>query len=417
MQAKAIGGPCSDISNRQMEMLREIARMQMGHGLDYDSKIMDRARERARRRFEGARQRKAEAEAELEEREAEQMQRAVERLLEPGESLEDILEDLVSDEDRGRLEAEIAELGLEHQGLMKKDFDEVLSEFDRRGLTDARRPKVALTSKGARLLGRGFLNQILQRLSRHGVGPHRIEEPGHGPWPASTVRPYEVGDPYDRISVERSLLAVLERGGGFGSLGLGDFRVFEAIHSTEVLFGILVDQSASMNRGGKIEAAVETGLAIYELMRAQFPEDRLRVLAFSEEVREVEPWELPGPAVPMGYTDIRAALRAFRRAVSNEAGNKQAHLITDSAPNFEDGEYVGFERALAGVLDEARRFRASGIILNMVMLDDDPDLREVAKAVARRNLGRVFFTRPGRLGEALVEDYLASKREFLRQLI
>lgn len=195
---------------------------------------------------------------------------------------------------------------------------------------------------------------------------------------------------------------------------MDDLRVHEAVHHAEVHFGILVDQSGSMNRDGKIEAAVETALALSELMRIRFPEDRLRVFAFSEEVREVEPWELPDIAVPMKYTDIRAALRAFRLAVAHEAGNKQAHLITDSAPNFEDGEFIGFERAMAGVLAEARRYRMEGIVLNIVMLDEDPELREMAKAIARQNLGRVFFTNPGDLGKTMVEDYLASKRELLR---
>lgn len=413
MLAKTSRSHCSDVADQQLGMLMELARMQMGRGLDYDSMIMDRARERAERRFDEASRRRLEAEAELEELEAERMHRAVEDLLSDG-SLEDILEAVEADDERRRLGEKIAELEGESQGLTRRDFDEIISEFGRRGLTDARRPKVALTSKGARLLGRGYLNRILRRLSRRGVGPHRIEDVGHGPWPASTVRPYEVGDPYDRISIEKSLLASLERGGRMGDLRLDDFRVFDAIHSTEVQFGVLVDQSASMSRGGKLEAAVETALALSELIRTQYLEDRLRVFAFSEEVREVEPWELPGIAVPMGYTDIRAALRSYRRAVAFEPGNRQAHLITDSAPNFEDGEYVGFDRALAGVLSEARRYRADGIVLNIVMLDEDQRLREMAKAVARQNLGRVFFTRPGNLGEALVEDYLTYKRELLR---
>ncbi|MCW3978635.1 MAG: hypothetical protein NWF12_02700 [Candidatus Bathyarchaeota archaeon] len=414
MRTLADRSPCSDLSDSQLEILHEIARMQMGRGLDYDSKIMDRARMRAQRRFEEARRKKEEAEAELERVEAERMLDAVEGLLESGESLDDILEAIEADEERGRLGSEIAELEGESQKMTRGDLNDVLSDFSRRGLTYARRPRVTLTSKGAQLLGRGFLSRILQRLSRLGVGPHRIEDVGHGPWPASTLRPYEFGDPYERISVERSMLASLERGGRLGELQIADFRVHEAIHSAEVLFGVLVDQSASMNRAGKLEAAVETALALSELMQTRYPEDRLRVFAFSEEVREVRPWELPGVAVPMGYTDIRAALRSFRHAIAHEAGNKQAHLITDSAPNFEDGEYVGFERALEGVLMEARRYRTSGIVLNILMLDDDPRLRELAAAIARENLGRVFFTRPGNLGEALVEDYLVSKREILR---
>jgi len=169
-----------------------------------------------------------------------------------------------------------------------------------------------------------------------------------------------------------------------------------------------------MNRGGKLQAAVETALALSQLMRTQFPEDKLRLYAFSEEVREVEPWELPNLVVPPGYTDIRAALREFRVNVAHETGNKQAHLITDSAPNFEDGEYVGFDRAFAGLLDEAKRYRMSDIVLNVLMLDDETKLRGMATEMARQNLGRVFFIRPGELGEALVEDYLTSKREVLR---
>ncbi len=405
--------PCSDLSDDRLEILREIAKMQMGHGLDYDSKIMDRARNKSQERFKRSQERKKMLESLLEELNAEQMREAMEKFLASNGNLEDILEEMYHREDRIRIEAEVDKLNRESQGVIKSDFDDVLSEFGQKGLADERKPRLTLTSKGAQLLGKGFLSRILQRLARHGVGPHRIEEVGYGSMMSSTIRPYEAGDPYERISIERSLLATLERGGQMGDFQVDDFRVFEAVHSTEVVFGILVDQSASMNRAGKLEAAVETGLALAELMRTKFPEDRLRILAFSEEVREVVPWELPELVVPMGYTNICGALREFRLTVTHEAGNKQAHLITDSAPNFEDGEYVGFEKALFGVIEEAKQYRAAGIVLNIVMLDDDSKLREMAKAIARQNLGRVFFVKPGQLGDALVEDYLMSKKEHL----
>ena len=70
MQVEARRNPCSDLANRQLEMLREIAKMQMGHGLDYDSKIMDAARKRAQRRFQESRSRKEHAEEDLEHLEA-----------------------------------------------------------------------------------------------------------------------------------------------------------------------------------------------------------------------------------------------------------------------------------------------------------------------------------------------------------
>jgi uncharacterized protein with von Willebrand factor type A (vWA) domain len=192
---------------------------------------------------------------------------------------------------------------------------------------------------------------------------------------------------------------------------VSDIRVNDAKHHTGIHFGILVDQSGSMNRNDKIESAVETALALSELIRLKFPEDRLRIFAFSEDVQEVAPWELPNLALPMKNTDIRAALRTFRLSVVHETGNKQAHLITDSAPNYEDGNYIGFERALDGVLKEVRRYRMEDIVLNIVMLDEDPELRKMAKTIARQNLGRVFFTLPGSLSKVLVEDYLIYKRE------
>jgi uncharacterized protein with von Willebrand factor type A (vWA) domain len=396
-----------------LNILREIVRMQMGHGLDYDSMIMDHARLQARERFRRIQHMREETKAKLNKLEAEQMREAVEHLLESGEDL-DFLQEIVSNKERKKLKDNIEVLEGESQGITKRDFEKVLSEFSMKGLTKAQRPKPVLTSKGAQLLGRCFLNHILQRLSRQGIGPHRVEDLGHGPWPSSTIRPYEVGDSYERISVERSLLETLERGGRFEDLRMEDFRVYEAVHSTKVIFGILVDQSASMNRGGKLEAAVETALVLTELMRILYPEDHLRIFSFSEEVREIASWELPSIAVPMGYTDIRSALRAFRQVVAKKAGNKQAHLITDSAPNFQNGEYIGFEIGLGGVIEEAKKYRAAGIMLNIVMLDDDVKLREMAKAIAKQNLGRVFFTRPGSLGDTVVEDYLVSKREYLK---
>ncbi|NQT08847.1 hypothetical protein HQ586_07205, partial [Candidatus Bathyarchaeota archaeon] len=325
MQVETRRNPCSDLANRQLEMLREIAKMQMGHGLDYDSKIMDAARKKAQRRFQESRSMKERAEEDLEHLEAEEMQRSIEELMGSGAELDNILGSMDSGGHLERVKSEITDLSEEPQQMTQKDFDDALSEFGSRGLTDAKKPKITLTSKGARLLGQGYLSRILQRLSRRGVGPHKIQDIGYGPWFASTVRPYELGDPYDRISILHSLFGTLERGASFKDLSLEDFRVFEAIHSTQVTFGILVDQSASMNRAGKLEASVETALALTELMRSQFPEDRLRLFSFSEEVKEVESWELPGIAVPMRYTDVRAAMRVFRKLVAHETGNKQAH--------------------------------------------------------------------------------------------
>jgi uncharacterized protein with von Willebrand factor type A (vWA) domain len=400
--------PCSEFQDSLLELLRDAAKMQMGQGLDQDSEFMERAREKADSRFREAQERLGKLTEELERLKAERMRSCVEGLLESG-GLEQVQgEDEPTEEMQG-LEDEIDELRKEPQGVSRRDYDETLRDLEEKGFVERGPHTVTLTSRGARAMGQGLLARILLNLERRGLGPHRIEDAGTGAWTGATVRPYEPGDPYHRINIERTLLAALERGAPMRGFTAGDFRVWEPLHSTELHFGVLVDQSASMRKKGKLEAAVETALALSELTRTLYPEDRLTVIAFSEEVREVEPWMLTAATVPMKFTDIRAALRAFRSRVAYEPGNKQCHLITDTAPNFLDGEFVGFTRATTAVIDEARLYRMHGIVLNVIMLDDDPQLREMAKTVARENLGRVAYVDPENLGEAVVEDYLSLK--------
>jgi len=404
--------PCSDIADDTLELLRDAAKMQMGKGLDQDSQMMERVKKKTEERLLANRKRREELEEQLERLKAEMMMKAIEKLLE-GQGEEEALRELELTGDMEGLKEQIEQLDAEPHAVSEEDFDEALRDLEQRGLLDGRSRGVVLTSKGAQMLGRGFLSRILTNLARRGLGAHRVEDVGHGPWLAATYRPYEPGDPYDRINIERTLMAAIERGGGFREMKTNDIRIHESRHATEVHFGVLVDQSASMKKKGKMEAAVETALALSELMRLEFPEDRLRVYAFSEETKMVESYELPGVAVPQQFTDIRRPLRAFRLAVAMEPGNKQAHLITDSAPNFLDGEFVGFKKAMEAVIEEVRLYRLHDIILNVVMLDDDPELREMAKRIAQVNNGRVFFADPKNLGEALVEDYLWSKKEIL----
>ena len=51
-----------------------------------------------------------------------------------------------------------------------------------------------------------------------------------------------------------------------------------------------------------------------------------------------------------------------------------------------------------------------GATINVFMLDDEPALLDFMNEVARRNGGRLFEPKPGRLGEYVVADYLRSRR-------
>ncbi len=390
--------PCSDIDQSILDILRDAAKMQMGQGLDYDSAFMEEAKEKAEERYEEAQS---------------EMQRIQSKLEDLKEGEIDGDSDFEYADIEG-LKERLEELESEQKGVSKKDFDAVLEDLEEQGLLDPDSERPKLTSKGAKIMGQGLLSRILIALERKGLGPHKIEELGEGSWTGSTSRPYQPGDPYHRINIERTLLATVERGVPLAEFRATDFYVHEPRHSTELHFGVLVDQSASMKKKGKLEAANETALALSELMKIRYPEDRFRVFTFSEEVREVQPWMITGTTVDMNLTDIRAALRLYRQRVAYLPGNKQVHLITDSAPNFVDGEFVGYKAAVEAVLEEARIYRQHGIVLNIIMLDDEEEFKELAKMLAKENLGRVAFVDPDNLGEALVEDYIVSKREMLR---
>src|SRR5207244_13325355 len=68
-------------------------------------------------------------------------------------------------------------------------------------------------------------------------------------------------------------------------------------------------------------------------------------------------------------------------------------------------------RAAEETLREVERVTRRGITINTFMLDDSPSLRAFVEGMTRINKGRALYTRPDRLGEYLLVDYLAKKRK------
>jgi len=67
-------------------------------------------------------------------------------------------------------------------------------------------------------------------------------------------------------------------------------------------------------------------------------------------------------------------------------------------------------RAAQETLREVERVTRRGITINTFMLDDSPSLRAFVERMTRINKGRALYTRPDRLGEYLLVDYMARKR-------
>lgn len=361
-----------------------------------------RKRERKRRRRRGGRL--GALKKELATYDEELSYAVMDRVLQ-GEKPDAIATEILDDPKRSSLIKEIRELQWEGEEILDRDVAEVLLQHQKQGLIETDPTgRIAITARGARILARRSLRRILQALKSRQREAVEGEKRGVGVRLSSSSRPYELGDEYEAVDIERTVLTSLERRGS-PTVRAEDFFVHEGLREWKVTVGLLIDESGSMVMNEKIGAAIETSLALAELIGRE-RNSRLKVFLFSDRVREIPPWDIVNQFVTGRTTDTRAALMAFRKAVATESSIKQAYLITDTSPNTEDGRFVGFERAARGVMEETLRYRHDQITLNILMLDSNPRLKGFARALARNNLGRVYFPNPDRLGEVVVEDYL-----------
>ncbi|MCJ7731714.1 hypothetical protein MUP51_05300, partial [Candidatus Bathyarchaeota archaeon] len=100
--------PCSDIDQSILDLLRDIAKMQMGMGLDYDSAFMEEAREKAEERYQKA------------EENRKQLQKRIEDIKQSQIDGELDPDDIV-DADLDDLEQQLEELSGEQKGVTRKD--------------------------------------------------------------------------------------------------------------------------------------------------------------------------------------------------------------------------------------------------------------------------------------------------------
>src|SRR5437763_83458 len=133
----------------------------------------------------------------------------------------------------------------------------------------------------------------------------------------------------------------------------------------------------------------------------------------------------PAPASTIGhpFTNLPDGLPAAADLLARHPSNNQ-HLIIipDGQPTayFLRGRlYCEWPLSFGGIsmraaqetLKDVERVTRRGIVINTFMLDDSPSLRAFVERMTRTNKGRALYTRPDRLGEYLLVDYMAKKRK------
>ncbi len=343
----------------------------------------------------------------------EQLQRmdALERQLrkvQQGGSIDEVdlssLEDLLGEEARQAL-AQLAKMSefLEDAGYIRK----VGNRYE-------------LTPRGMRKIGHRALQEIFAYIKKDRIGSHQADATGYGIEYADATKSYEFGDPFIPHMQRTILNAVLRDSAGTPvKIRPEDFEIYRTEQLAQASTVLMLDLSLSMAMRGNFMAAKKVALAMDNLIRTQFPRDKLFIVGFSTYARELKPeqlahmtWDEFDP-----YTNIQHGLLLAQKLLSRtKGGTKQIIMISDGEPtaHMEGGQvflqYPPSPRTIRQTLAEVRRCTQQSIVINTFMLDRNSFLVDFVEQLTRLNRGRVFYTTPERLGHYILVDYLNSRK-------
>jgi uncharacterized protein with von Willebrand factor type A (vWA) domain len=314
---------------------------------------------------------------------------------------------------------------LQEMGYIDKDVD--LSRF-RSALEQGKivqqthSGKLTLTKKGERSVRRGALEEIFSNLRKGDFGQHRTAVAGEGGERLPETRPYEFGDDFERVDLNRSIHNSLVR--AFGdrlNLQERDLVVSEMEHHTTCATVLLIDVSHSMILYGedRITPAKKVALALAELIKTQYPKDSLHVATFGDTAEEIKVERIPYVGAGPYHTNTKAALQLARRLlIRKKHPNKQIFMITDGKPSavFENGQiYInafGLDPKIVSMtLEEANVCRRYKIGITTFMLTDHPQLVDFVMKLTRINRGRAYLSNCRDVGKSLFVDYIRNRRK------
>jgi uncharacterized protein with von Willebrand factor type A (vWA) domain len=281
-----------------------------------------------------------------------------------------------------------------------------------------------LTSKGAQRIRQDALREIFSTLKKSASGEHETPHIGNGVEHAGELRNYIFGDHPANIDPTSTLSNALKRESDLERFSLKeeDIRVHESEHTTSVATVLMLDISHSMILYGedRITPAKQVALALSELIMTRYPKDRLHLVLFGDEAREVNIHELPFVSVGPFHTNTRAGLQMARQLLKRNAGvNKQIFMVTDGKPSamFESSGRLyknsfGLDPKIVNkTLDEAVACRREGVSISTFMVARDPYLVNFVEELTKANRGRAYYSGLNRLGETIFVDYIRNRRK------
>ena len=333
----------------------------------------------------------------------------------PGASLDDV--------DEEAIERALGRSAVDDLQALRR----IEKELQRQGYLQRGGDGLELSPKALRRLGSTALKRVFSVLESRGRGGHDVRDAGAAGEVTGASRPWQFGDeqPLDvvrtvRNGVLRSVGEGFTRGNASGRVRLApdDFEVAETERRSSAAVALLVDMSYSMELRGTWGEAKTTALALHSLITTKYPQDAIEIIGFSDYARVMSTGALvshdwssvQGTNLQHGLMLARRHLDAHRNSepviMVITDGEPTAHLTADGYADF---MWPPTHETIVATLAEVERCTRRGATINVFMLDDEPRLVDFMEEVGRRNGGRVFSPRSGRLGEYVVSDYLRAR--------
>ncbi len=281
--------------------------------------------------------------------------------------------------------------------------------------------KLELTARGIRRIGQKALKEVFVQLRKDRSGSHQQNQRGAGGDLTGDNKPYEFGDPF-QVDLQATLKNAVLRGGAGLPVHMSpqDFEIYRTEHVTRAATAVLLDQSRSMGLYNNFQAAKKVTLALFALIRTQYPRDNLYVIGFSDYAREIKEQDLAKVNwnAWVSGTNMQHALMLSRKLLSRDKGStRQILVITDGEPtaHLEGGRayfsYPPSYRTELETLKEVKQCTKEGIVINTFMLENTLQLVNFVDRMTRINRGRAFYSSASNLGEYLLVDYVNNRKK------
>jgi len=317
------------------------------------------------------------------------------------------------------------EYGLTNDEYGMGDFIEDLKKEGYIQDSEAAGQQFQITAKAERSIRQKSLEEIFGKLKKAGRGNHKTHFGGQGDETNADSRPYQFGDPLDKINVTESLRnAQIQYGINEFKLTERELSVRETEYHTRTSTVLMIDISHSMILYGedRITPAKNVAMALSELIKTRYPKDTLDIIVFGNDAWSIQVKDLPYLQVGPYHTNTVAGLElAIDILRKKKNPNKQIFMITDGKPTClkEGGRYYknsfGLDRKIINkTLNLSAYCKKIGIKITTFMIAQDPYLQKFVREFTEVNNGKAFYTSLKGLGEYIFEDFEKNRRKRMR---